>query len=118
MEKEGQIKAIGIVSIIWGFLSLVVILGLYVFWVRSSSFNMLYQAGAFHPTILVMLSLIFLTSFLYIIGGIGILKLKNWARIMLIVLSIINLLNFPIGTAISIWFLIVLFNDEVKALMK
>lgn len=56
-----------------------------------------------------------------IIGGIGIFKKKEWARILVLVLSAIQLLNIPIGTAIgaySIWVLvqketILLFNPIV-----
>lgn len=56
-----------------------------------------------------------------IIGGIGIFKRKEWARILVLVLSALHLLNIPIGTAIgaySIWVLvqketILLFNPIV-----
>jgi len=43
---------------------------------------------------------------------------KNWARIIAIVLAILGLFNFPIGTIISIIILIYLFKDEVKAYFK
>jgi hypothetical protein len=44
-----------------------------------------------------------------IIGGIGLFKRKEWARILVLVTSALHLLNFPIGTAIggySIWVLV------------
>ena len=43
-----------------------------------------------------------------IIGGIGLLQGREWARILVLILSVINLINIPIGTAIggySIWVL-------------
>jgi hypothetical protein len=44
-----------------------------------------------------------------IIAGIGLLKRKEWARILTLILSVIDLINFPIGTAVgsySIWALV------------
>src|SRR5262245_7959559 len=37
-----------------------------------------------------------------LIGGIGLLKFRPWARILTIVLSCINLLNIPFGTAVGV----------------
>jgi hypothetical protein len=47
----------------------------------------------------------------------GLLKYKAWARILAIVLAILNLILFPIGTLIGIYTLWVMFNDETKALL-
>lgn len=50
-----------------------------------------------------------------IIAGIGLQKRKQWARILTIVLAILNILNFPIGTAIGAYSLWVLLNDQAKS---
>lgn len=50
-----------------------------------------------------------------LIGGIGLIKRKNWARILILILSIINLLNFPIGTAVGIYSIWALLQPEVAA---
>jgi hypothetical protein len=50
-----------------------------------------------------------------LIGGIGLMKRKNWARILVLILSIVNILNFPLGTAIGIYALWVLLQPEVTA---
>lgn len=47
-----------------------------------------------------------------IIAGIGLLKKQNWARIMALILSVINLLEIPIGTVIGIYGLWVLLKQE------
>ena len=47
-----------------------------------------------------------------IIGGIGLLKMQPWARILMIVLSALSLLSIPIGTALGIYGLWVLLNEE------
>ncbi len=44
-----------------------------------------------------------------IIAGIGLFKRKEWARILTLVLSVLHLLSFPLGTAVgvySIWALV------------
>jgi hypothetical protein len=51
-----------------------------------------------------------------LITGIGLLKLKPWARILGIVLSAINLINIPFGTALGIYGLWVLLNKDSERL--
>jgi hypothetical protein len=53
-----------------------------------------------------------------IIAGIGLLNYKNWARILAIVLSALNLLNFPFGTALGVYGFWVLFAPETVALFE
>lgn len=54
-------------------------------------------------------------ALLYFVVAFGLWKGQGWARIVAIILAILGLLNFPIGTIISIVMLIYLFKDEVKA---
>jgi hypothetical protein len=51
-----------------------------------------------------------------IICGLGILKFRPWARIMAIILGVLHLLSFPFGTALGVYALVVMMNDEVAAL--
>jgi hypothetical protein len=51
-----------------------------------------------------------------IIGGIGLLKGQSWARILMIVLSALSLMSIPIGTALGIYGLWVLLNEETARL--
>ena len=46
-----------------------------------------------------------------IIAGIGLLKFRPWARILTIVLSALNLMNFPFGTALGIYGLWVMLSE-------
>ena len=57
-----------------------------------------------------------LSAVLNLIGGIGILKRKNWARYLAMVLSVLDLFNFPIGTAFGIYCIWVLAKDETARL--
>jgi hypothetical protein len=50
-----------------------------------------------------------------IIVGWGLLKFRPWARILGIVLSALHLINIPIGTALGIYGLWVLFNSETES---
>ena len=52
-----------------------------------------------------------------IVAGYGLLNYKPWARTLAIVLSALNLLSVPIGTAISVYGLWVLLNKETKLIL-
>jgi len=51
-----------------------------------------------------------------LIAGIGLLKFRSWARILAIVLSVINLIHIPFGTAVGIYGLWVLLNKQTEPL--
>lgn len=55
-------------------------------------------------------------AILGIIGGIGLLSYKNWARILVIVLSALNCLNVPIGTAKGVYSIWALLQDDTLRL--
>jgi hypothetical protein len=52
-----------------------------------------------------------------LICGWGLLNYKPWARVLGIVLSVVQLANFPVGTAIGGYGLWVLLNDESKRML-
>ncbi len=53
-----------------------------------------------------------------LVTGWGLLKLRPWARILGIVLAVICLINFPIGTAVGIYGLWVLLTKETERLFN
>jgi hypothetical protein len=59
-----------------------------------------------------------LTALPGIVGGIGLLKGKNWARVLVIFLAVLDLIDFPIGTAIGGYTLWVLLNKESAELFE
>jgi len=63
--------------------------------------------------------ILFSFTILYLIVALGLLRLKKWARLTIIILSALDLyVFFPIGTilgAITIWYL---FKTEVKEVFK
>ncbi|MDO8509011.1 MAG: hypothetical protein Q7S27_04990 [Nanoarchaeota archaeon] len=120
MNGKRVVKVLGILSIVYAALHILFILlvfsSLYifsnVFGGNSSWFlDLITQRNALLLEILVF-SLIYFS--LYILAGIGLVNYKDWARTLLIVLSIVGLLYFPIGTIVGIIFLIFLFNKDVS----
>lgn len=61
---------------------------------------------------------VILVSIPGIIAGIGLFKRKEWARILTLILSVIKLLNIPVGTAVGAYSIWVLVQDETIALFK
>ena len=52
-----------------------------------------------------------------IIAGWGLSQNKAWARILVIILSILSLPQFPVGTAIGVYALVIMFNEETKRIL-
>ena len=52
-----------------------------------------------------------------LITGWGLLKHKSWSRILAIIVSILSLPSVPIGTAIGVYGLWVMFNDDSKRIL-
>jgi hypothetical protein len=50
-----------------------------------------------------------------IIAGLGLYKRKEWARLLTLVLSVIEIFNFPFGTAIGIYSIWALIQPETVA---
>lgn len=53
-----------------------------------------------------------------IAGGLGLLRYKEWARILTLVVSFLSLPHVPFGTALGIYSMIVLFNPETARLFQ
>jgi hypothetical protein len=65
-----------------------------------------------------LFALVTLLSLPGIIAGAGLLQFRSWARILTIVLSALNLLNVPFGTALGIYGLWVLLQQESERLFE
>lgn len=53
-----------------------------------------------------------------IIGSLGLLKRKSWARILVLILAATDLIFIPIGTAIGVYSIWVLLHDETVRLFS
>lgn len=107
---ENHITAVGALSI--GLSILGILIGVFVFVVLAGVGFMVQDEEASPILAIVGLCIgifLFILSVPGIIGGIGLFKRREWARILVLITSAFHLLNFPIGTAIggySIWVLV------------
>jgi hypothetical protein len=53
-----------------------------------------------------------------LIGGFGLLKRKSWARILVIIMSVLALFKIPVGTAIGIYSIWAMLQDETKQILN
>jgi hypothetical protein len=58
------------------------------------------------------------TSLPSIIGGVGLLQRRDWARILVLIVAVFHLLNVPVGTAVAVYTFWVLLQDETRALFQ
>jgi len=125
MEKHVQV--IGILWIILGVLSLC--LGLLVLFVLVGvSFipNVLdFNECSWHiaPNILRLIAyfvggMFALLGLPKIIAGIGLLRHREWARIMTLILSFLELWHIPLGTALAVYSMVILFKPETIKLFN
>ena len=53
-----------------------------------------------------------------ILAGIGLFKRKEWARILTLIISVLELINFPLGTAVGVYSIWALAQNETVDLFK
>jgi hypothetical protein len=112
MDKH--IQLIGILWIVYGGLTLLAGIVGFLLLFGISMFPDI-QTGAPAILRLVALAVIFFVALLgvpKIIGGFYLLKRKEWSRILILVLSFLSLLNFPLGTALGVYSLVILLNQD------
>jgi hypothetical protein len=66
----------------------------------------------------VLVIFLFVLSIPGIIAGIGLFKRKEWARILTLIISVLDLINFPIGTAVGVYSIWALVQPEVVEAFK
>lgn len=52
-----------------------------------------------------------------IIAGWGLMRRKAWSRVLTMVVGALHILNMPIGTAIGLYAIIIMSNEETKRLL-
>jgi hypothetical protein len=62
--------------------------------------------------------LIFVFAVIGIIGAVGVIKRKEWGRIVMLVTSFFNLIHIPLGTVLGVYSIWVLLNDETVKLFN
>ena len=111
---EQHIRIVALLHIILGGIFVAVAVALFVFGAGAAVLSAPGTDEALAGTtcfgiIAVVIAVLSLPS---IIAGVGLQRRKKWARILTIILSVINLFNFPVGTALGGYSLWVLLNDQ------
>jgi len=124
MEKH--ITLVGVLNIayrafilLWAFILFALAAGfsrLFQYLMRTGAINMHdvpFEILDVVPFLLALVAtLMFITSVLGIIGGVAVLKRKEWGRIVLLVVSFFNLAHIPLGTVLGVYTIWALLNDE------
>lgn len=116
MEKH--ITIVGILHITLGIIMFLV--GMFVFLAVAGGGLLSQDMEAIFITSLVgsAIAIFFiLLSIPGIIGGIGLLNHKGWARILVLVISVLDLIQIPYGTIIGAYSIWVLLQKETESLM-
>src|SRR3954451_6031136 len=124
-----HIKILGILNIVMG--SLTACIGLVAFIILGGLAGAISWSGVsaqdngapFAAPILSLIGLGLAAFFVLlglpsIIGGWGLLRLRPWARVFILVVSGFHLLHVPLGTALGVYGFWVLLSDEAKMLLS
>jgi hypothetical protein len=115
-QMEKHVTAVGVIRIGWGIVGILAAILILTLLVGVGVF-LGEQLGALLATIgsgIAVLALVL--SVPDIVGGIGVLRRKSWARYMVLVLAVLDLINIPVGTAVGIYSIWVLVQDETAQL--
>ncbi len=121
-----QIRLIGILNVVLG--SIGALIGVVIFLAfgglaSAVGFGASGDSGIAPASLLavigfVVAGFIIVLSLPMIIGGWGLMTFKPWSRILMIVVSAINLIHVPFGTALGIFGLIVLLNEQSRQILE
>jgi len=120
LRMKKHVTVVGVIHIAFGVLGLIIAL---------TVFFLLHFARGFVsneeiPTVVLTflaVSLPLLIGFmstLGLVGGIGLMAYKNWARYLVIIVAALGCLNIPIGTLKGVYSLWVLLQDETVKLFE
>jgi hypothetical protein len=121
---KAHLDVVGLIDLIAGVfftvMGMLVSLGVLLFgpWINGAA---LWQQEGGIVALAIMLSVsgvFFALGIPSLIAGIGLLKHRGWARVLAIVLAILALTSFPIGTGAGVYTLWVLTRTETEQLLS
>jgi hypothetical protein len=117
---KDHVKVIGILWIIYGvfFLGLACLALLFFFGVATLPNVEDVEPGVLRVIGILISSFLGLISLPQIVGGLGLLGYKEWARILMLVISFISLPNVPFGTFLGVYTMVILFNRETVRMFQ
>lgn len=121
-----HVKVLGILHIVFG--GLCVLGGLIAFAIMGGIAGIVNASGPSQDNAAAVPILAIIGAFVCIlclvigvpglVGGIGLLQFRSWARITVIVLSALDLIHIPFGTALGIYGFWVLLNPQTEAMFN
>jgi len=117
---KDHVKVIGILWVIFGvfFLGLAFLALLFFFGAATIPNVEDIEPGALRIIGILASSFIGLIALPQIIGGLGLLGHKEWARILMLVVSFISLPNVPFGTFLGVYTMVILFSPQTIRLFQ
>lgn len=114
---DHHVRALGWAYILYGAISAILSL-IAVVWFGSlrEVWDWAEISGGFPPLLVGFLLAHLILGIPMVIGGIFILRLEEWARMMMVVVSALNVLNVPVGSALAAYGLWVLLAPETEPL--
>jgi hypothetical protein len=118
MSKHDHIRLVGILHVCWNLLGVLTGVGFFILWMAGSGLigavagaDQGAEAGAVVGCGLLLPTL---PGFL---GGWKLMQKRPWARWVVVVVSVIHLFAFPLGTALGVYSLWVLLDPETAAII-
>ena len=119
MNMEKHVTLVAVINIAFGFLGIFIGIVLFIVLVGAGIISQDPEAMKITTIVAVALAcFLILTSIPEIIGGFGLLKRKPWARVLILVIAVIDLMFIPIGTLIGIYELWVLLQEDTAKLFQ
>lgn len=119
MNMERHVTFVAVINIAFGFLG--IFLGLVLFVVLIGAGFISGDPEAMTITTIVGIAIacfLILTSIPEIIGGFGLLRRRPWARVLVLIIAILDLMFIPIGTLIGVYELWVLLQEDTAKLFE
>lgn len=119
MTRQNHITLLGVLHITRG--ALILLIGMAIFAVLSgvgvlsddeTAMGVLGLIG------MIVLFIMFALAVPSVIAGVGVLMRREWGRITALVVGILSLVDIPFGTAIGVYSIWVLMNDETRVLFQ
>jgi hypothetical protein len=122
-RKEDAVKnhltLVGAIHLGFGLMGIVISVFVYSIVVGAGVLSGDREAIAITSFVGTMIALIIgVTSIPAVIGGIGLLKRQAWARILILIVSVVDLFSIPFGTALGAYSIWVLLQDETEQLLR
>lgn len=114
---EQHLRIVAVIQLVFGVLGIGLAVMVFVFGtsaaILSGDKDAAFAAGSCATILAAVVGVLALPS---LVAGWGLLKRREWARILTLVLSVLQLANFPVGTAIGAYSLWALLNPESRPL--